>query len=582
MVKLSNKTQHSSSWQTTGLASDTTFHDLWRGEYEIEVSAVGYLSAHKNVELASEAGPVEVKIAVERDPSAVDIRSSDATMSRRARETMNRGVKELESGNLKSAEKLLNDAAALAPNNASLKFLLGYIAMRNDAPEQAQTYLTQATTLDPNFGRALTLLGRMQLGTAQYAGAANTLQRAVAADPGNWVAHDLLAHAYLQQQQWEEARQQAELAIAKGGKDGSLAQFPLGIALAQMGKDAEAGAALRSFLQSQPLSSAAPEAQRWLAALHQPAPDVLVDPMMELDAPVTRATPPPVIMPPLVSAKALATPWQPPGVDESRPPVAAGTNCPLQQVLEQAGQRTEEFVLDAGKFAAIETVADERLDEMGNVGSRDVHKFDYTAALSQVHDDVVQVDEYRTQRYDLDVAQDTFVDNGFAALTLVFHPAMRDAFQMECEGLGSWAGQATWLVHFQQRSDRPSHIQLFRVGSSTYPVSLKGRAWISAESFQIVRIESELLSPVPQIQLSAEHDVAEYAPVNFPNHHLELWLPKTVQIYLAFRGHRYHRTHSFNDYMLFSVDTQQEVREAKDRPGAPAYSKPQAQRVSPN
>src|ERR1700757_4702993 len=216
VVKLSNKIQNSTNWQTTGLASDTTFHGLWQGKYEIEARAVGYLSAHKEVELTGEAGPVEVKIVVERDPSAVRAHTSDAILPRKARETMNRGVKELESGNLKSAEKLLQDAARVAPENASLKFLLGYVAIKNDAPEQAQTYLRQATTLDPNFGRALTLLGRIQLGTAQYAGATNILQRAVAVDPGNWVAHDLLAHAYLQQQQWEEARQQAELAIAKG------------------------------------------------------------------------------------------------------------------------------------------------------------------------------------------------------------------------------------------------------------------------------------------------------------------------------------------------------------------------------
>ena len=583
VVKLSNPSQHSSNWQTTGEASDTTFQGLAQGKYEIEASAVGYLSGHQEVELTGDANPVEVKVVVERDPSAIGIHNNDAAMPRKAREVMKRGEKALESGNLKSAEKLLNDADKLAPDNANLKFLEGYVAMKNGELGPAQAYLIQATKLDPHFGRALTLLGRIQLGSAQYAEATNTLQQAVAADPANWVAHHLLAHAYLQQQQWEEARQQAELAIVKGGKDGTFALFALGVALAELGKNAEAGDAFRSFRQAQPLSSAAPEAQRWLAALHQPAPDVLVDPLIEMDAPVTRAAPSPIVMPPIVTAKTLASSWEPPGVDESMPPVAAGTNCPLQQVLEQAGERTEEFVQDAGKFAAIETVADERLDEMGNVGSRSVHKFDYTAALSQVHDDVVQVDEYRTQRYDLDREQDTFVDNGFAALTLVFHPAMRDGFLMQCEGLGSWAGQATWLVHFQQRSDRPSRLQTFRAGDSTYPVPLKGRAWISAESFQIVRIESELVSPVPQIQLFAEHDIAEYAPVNFPDHHVELWLPKTAEIYLAYRGGRYHRRHSFNDYMLFSVDTQEEVRGANDGPGGvPASSKSQMQRVSPN
>jgi hypothetical protein len=39
--------------------------------------------------------------------------------------------------------------------------------------------------------------------------------------------------------------------------------------------------------------------------------------------------------------------------------------------------------------------------------------------------------------------------------------------------------------------------------------SPKGRAWISADSYQIVRMETDLVMPVPQIQLSAEHNAIE-------------------------------------------------------------------------
>jgi len=125
---------------------------------------------------------------------------------------------------------------------------------------------------------------------------------------------------------------------------------------------------------------------------------------------------------------------------------------------------------------------------------------------------------------------------------------------MVCEGLGELRGQPTWMVHFKQREDRPAQMHDYRVGGELYSLKLKGRAWITADKFQIVRIESELVNPVPQIRLAGEHQVVEYGPVPFTKKKVQLWLPQSAEIYLDFRRHRYYRKHSFDHYMLFAVD----------------------------
>jgi hypothetical protein len=150
---------------------------------------------------------------------------------------------------------------------------------------------------------------------------------------------------------------------------------------------------------------------------------------------------------------------------------------------------------------------------------------------------------------------------------MIFHPTMQPDYEMTCEGLGEWKGQATWLVHFRAREDRPSHIQDYVVGAHTYPIRLKGRAWITADKFQIVRIESELLNPLKGIGFLAEHQIAEYGPVLFEKKNVQLWLPKTAEVYLDFHRHRYYRRHSFDKYMLFSVDSTDKVNTAKIPPG---------------
>jgi len=141
---------------------------------------------------------------------------------------------------------------------------------------------------------------------------------------------------------------------------------------------------------------------------------------------------------------------------------------------------------------------------------------------------------------------------------------------MHCEGLGQWHGQATWLVHFKQRDDKPARIHDYKVGSQIVALKLKGRAWISADKYQIVRIESELVDPAPQIRLAGEHQIVEYGPVPFAKRNLQLWLPQSAEIYLDFRRHRYYRKHSFDHYMLFSVDAQENTK----GPNAPPASAP--------
>jgi len=143
---------------------------------------------------------------------------------------------------------------------------------------------------------------------------------------------------------------------------------------------------------------------------------------------------------------------------------------------------------------------------------------------------------------------------------------VRDNFEMSCEGLGDWHGQATWLVHFRQRDDRINSMHSYKVGDRLYSVKLKGRAWITADKFQIVRVEAEMVSPMPEIQLLSEHQVVEYGPVPFPKKNISLWLPKSAEIYVDFRKHRFYRRHSFDHYMLFSVDSEEKRKEPSSKP----------------
>ncbi len=94
-----------------------------------------------------------------------------------------------------------------------------------------------------------------------------------------------------------------------------------------------------------------------------------------------------------------------------------------------------------------------------------------------------------------------------------------------------------------------------------YPVKLKGRAWIAADTYQVIRLETDLLEQIPAIHLFVDHLMIEYRPVQFQKRRVELWLPETAELYFDFKGHRYHRRHSLSDFQLFSVDTSQQIQQ---------------------
>ena len=255
----------------------------------------------------------------------------------------------------------------------------------------------------------------------------------------------------------------------------------------------------------------------------------------------------------------------PPDIDEKVPPVEPNTSCALNEVIKKAGERIEEFVGNVDRFAATESLKHETINKWGLASSPETRKFDYLVSIQEVKAGFFNVEEFRTVGNALGEFPDGVESNGLPALVLIFHPYNVGSFDLTCEGLARWNGGLAWQLHFRQRADRPNNIRSYKVGINgiTYPVSLKGRAWIEAESYHIVRLETDLVRPVPEIRLAADHTAIEYGPVHFRERNLDMWLPQSAEVYSDWRGRRFHRRHSFSKYLLFSVDDKQAISAPK-------------------
>jgi tetratricopeptide (TPR) repeat protein len=410
----------------------------------------------------------------------------------------------------------------------------------------------------------------VELEKEDFGAARSTLERAIAADAESWLPHGLLADAYLKQHNYEKASDEAQIALRKEKKGASAAQLVLGQALINLGRDREGIEALQEFLHDSPGSPTALQVRNLIdEVVRRPAVRSTTENPSGIAASVSGVEPLLAVAQPTLVMKA----WKPPGIDELKPSLAAGVMCPYEKVINESGDRVKQLVDNVARFAAIEDLLHQRLDEFGNPTRSENRKFNYVASISEPQAGVLLVDEYRADRMSLAGYPDQIASTGLAVLALVFHPHMRDNFEMKCEGLGDWRGQASWLVRFQQRDDKPANIHGYKVGNELYTVKLKGRAWITADNFQIVRIESELVTPLPEIKLLAEHQIVEYGPVPFLKRNTELWLPKSAEMYFDFRKHRFYRRHSFDHYMLFSVDADEKPNKRKAKAN-PAHDAP--------
>jgi hypothetical protein len=256
--------------------------------------------------------------------------------------------------------------------------------------------------------------------------------------------------------------------------------------------------------------------------------------------------------------------WDPPQVDAPVPFLSATAPCPLPDVLEQAGQRAEELVDHLQNFNAHEQISYEQTDRFGMPEMSIDAKFDYLVDFGE-QSKVFKVHETRTPLAGTDTEHiPDIVDTGLPALALIFYPALQSDYEMRCEGFAQWKNQPAWVVYFRQtKGKRP---RTLRIGTPTkvYPVSLKGRAWIAADSGRVMHLEINLVEGIPMIELQADAVSVDYAPVKFQSQDVEIWLPQSAVVYTDFGKRRLIIQHTFSDFKLFSVQVQQVIQKPKE------------------
>jgi hypothetical protein len=274
-----------------------------------------------------------------------------------------------------------------------------------------------------------------------------------------------------------------------------------------------------------------------------------------------------------VEKKAPPLRWDPPRVDDPISSLSATPPCSLPDVLKQAGQRAEELVDHLQKFIAREQVRYQQTDRQGAPEIYLAPKFEYLVDFGKTFEPL-HVHETRTPLAGTeDEPLSSILDKGLPVLALIFHPSLQGDYEMSCEGATLWNHQPAWVVHFRQmRGKRPRTLTMetpvevyprLLTATELRPLSIKGRAWIAADSGQVMHLETNLVGPILMIDLSEVATSVDYAPVKSHSLNLEIWLPQYAVAYTDFAQRRMIIEHTFSDFQLFSVETRETIRQPK-------------------
>jgi tetratricopeptide (TPR) repeat protein len=543
------------------LSPDTNlahFGDVASAEYNVRVIAPGFVPATLQVD-AKPRHPAQ--LIFELQPlSAEDaaFASRVAALPPKAQQQLGKAMDALRVDNTAKAQHPLENLQRLAPNHPEVNYLLGVYASKTKDEAHAKSYWTRTIELDPRHLQALLALSDIALRENDYDEAFVLSQRATQADPSSWRAQAVLASAYSRKNNNPEALQHAERAVELGHAQADTVAPMLAFLLASSGNKDGAIEVLQSYLKDHPTNT---DAKAQLDRIEKGEFIVVSASNTAEDAAVASAT----------TAIIPASNWLPPDVDEKMPPVDSATGCDVAAVVTATGKRVEELMHNVDRYTATESLFHESINKWGAPDSKASRKFNYVASITEMRPGIFDLEEYRGSGGSPAEFPDGIATLGLPGLALIFHPHNAGNYDMICEGVTKWEGVPVWQIHFRQRPDKPNNMRSYQMSLNgpSKNVSLKGRAWIAVDSSQLVRLETDLVAPLPEIKLVADHIMIDYGPVHFKETGTDLWLPRSAEVFFFWNNARMHRVHSFSDYLLFSVDNQQKISAPKGADTAP-------------
>jgi Tetratricopeptide repeat len=241
---------------------------------------------------------------------------------------------------------------------------------------------------------------------------------------------------------------------------------------------------------------------------------------------------------------------------------------PLENILRSVGKNVLEFFQDFQNTSSLEEVQEEQLSQRGKVHNKLDQKFRYLCLISGEG----KPPFFQEYRRDLSggrgemyaLKQGFMLTAGFVSASLNFHPDFQSESTFRYIGRQRIDGRETYVVAFAQQPLKTKLSGGFKYGVKSAATYTRGLAWIDARNYQILRLRTDLLKPLPQVKLKRQTTEIEYQEVRFKSSHQGFWLPRQVAVTVEWNGRIMHNEHRYSDFELFDVRIHEKIGKPKN------------------
>ncbi|MGB2667784.1 MAG: tetratricopeptide repeat protein [Candidatus Acidiferrum sp.] len=557
----------------TGEGSTANFPNVPPGEYEVEVRAQGYQTASEAVNVVSFGGDVSVYLYLQNETGDAvnNVPGKKVVMAPKLRYEVEKGLSVMQKKDYAGARTHFLKASQMAPANPDVLYLLGTSELGLKNIDAAKSDFDNALRLEPSNQRTLLALGDVELQSGDVSSAILILEKAFDLNGADWRIHYLLASAYFRAGRPSEAEMHASRGAALAKEKGAAILYLLGEIKSAEGKTSEAKETWERVLAEFPND---PIVQETKGKLEGTAG---VSSVAKRPANAIAKPPAPQVTPAgLIPVE--EHPWAPPDIDAKEYRIASDAACDINEVLARADLRLKSQLMNFEKFTATERIEHQQVDRYGVPGPVFSKEFSYIVFVRKIPPDTFYLEENRAEGNDLSAFPTPLATTGLNSLGIsVLRASSAKNYEYLCEGLTNLRGEATWQIRFEERKGANSSTRQWRKKGQIVNIPLKGRFWLTASNYDLLRIETDLVRPLPELELSLDHLIVDYGPVSFENGNVRLWLPWSAEMFMQLHGNRYHHKHYLTNYYLFSVETSHTIGAPKNATGDKNQLSPDAE-----
>ena len=168
------------------------------------------------------------------------------------------------------------------------------------------------------------------------------------------------------------------------------------------------------------------------------------------------------------------------------------------------------------------------------------------------------LEEYRTNAKDQTIARNDFSAGnprsvGYGSTWLMFVPDNLKELRFRYLGRQKISGHETMVVAFAQDPSVATMRPTVRMGDNGCRYLIQGILWIDQSFFEIVRLQTDLLTPLTALKLHQLRSELRFSEVKIPARNLIIWMPTEVKIAWQGADSAGIELHRYSNYRLFGA-----------------------------